>query len=198
VIFGASFGGYSALWGITEATELYKCAIVICPLTVVGAANEEGNKMFGGSPLIAKYWQQVFGIDVSNTREVAKKASPLYQMNKLASGVSIQLFHGENDPRAPFEHSVRVIDEVNRQIKKGKNISGEFVSFADEGHGICKEENVLYMYKRIEQYLCRQFNIDIVSECNCENNTACVRWSSNEVPINISEKEDSNMYKKQQ
>ncbi|KAL3773892.1 hypothetical protein ACHAWO_007212 [Cyclotella atomus] len=122
VIFGASFGGYSALWGITEASELYKCAMVKCPLTVVGAANEEGRKMFGGGPLIAKYWQQVFGFDVSNTREVAKKTSPLHQMNKLASGASIQLFHGENDPRAPFEHSIRVIDEENAQIKKGKNI----------------------------------------------------------------------------
>lgn len=199
VIFGASFGGYSALWGITEASELYKCAMVKCPLTVVGAANEEGRKMFGGGPLIAKYWQQVFGFDVSNTREVAKKTSPLHQMNKLASGASIQLFHGENDPRAPFEHSIRVIDEENAQIKKGKNISGEFISFADEGHGTCKEENMLYMYKRIEENLCRQFNIDIVSGCDCKNDTAYVRWSSSEVPSKkLSENEDCTMSKKQQ
>lgn len=87
---------------MTSQSKLYKFAVVICPLTVVGAANDQSNKMFGGSPLIAKYWQQVFDEDVSKRKEVVIKASPLNQMDKFASEASIQLFYGGNDPRAPF------------------------------------------------------------------------------------------------
>ena len=93
VIMGASFGGYSALWNMTSTPNFFKCAVVLCPLTVVGAANTQG-KMFGGSPLITKYWNQVFGKDLSENLEVAR-ASPLYQIHNISNEASIQIFHGE-------------------------------------------------------------------------------------------------------
>lgn len=196
-IMGASFGGYSALWNMTSTPNLYKCAVVICPLTVVGAANTQGSKMFGGSPLIAKYWYQVFGNDVSGNKEVARQASPLYQMHKISDGASIQLFHGENDPRAPFDHSISVVRELGKQIHKGKNISGEFISFADEGHGISKEGNVLCMYHHIETFLCKQFGIEsTVPLFSTENSTATIRWSANGIEGN--EDQDNLLYKKLQ
>jgi dipeptidyl aminopeptidase/acylaminoacyl peptidase len=71
-------------------------------------------------------------------------------MDRTAYETSIQLFRGENDPRAPFEHSVHIVDKLKEQIQNGKSISGEFISFADEGHGISKEANILYMYNKIE------------------------------------------------
>ena len=35
----------------------------------------------------------------------------------------------------------------------------EYVRFAKEGHGIRKEQNVLYMYHRIEKFICRHLKI---------------------------------------
>jgi dipeptidyl aminopeptidase/acylaminoacyl peptidase len=92
--------------------------------------------------LIAKYWQQVLDEDVSKRKEVVIMDSPLNQMDKFASEASIQLFYGGNDPRAPFVHGVRVVDELKKQIRRGKVNLGEFISFANEGHGI---PNVLYV-----------------------------------------------------
>jgi len=48
-ILGGSFGGYSALWGMTSSNPgFYKCAVAICPISSVGAADEQSKKAFGG------------------------------------------------------------------------------------------------------------------------------------------------------
>ena len=123
-----------------------------------------------------EYWQQAFGEDVSKIREVAIEASSLYHMDRTAYETSIQLFCGDNDPRAPFEHSVHIVDKLKEQIQNGKSISGELISFADEGHGISKEANILYMYNKIEEFICNKFGIDSYSanDCAAGNNTANV------------------------
>ena len=196
---GGSFGGYSALWGMAFHPGFYKCAVAIVPIASVGAANEQSKKSFGGSPLIAKYWGFVFGEEVSNDKKAAVKASPMYHMDRVCEGSSIALFHGENDPRAPLEHSCRVVEELkklnlqgNKQWREKGGVSGEFVTFADEGHGIAKEANVLFMYDRIEKFLREKFGmtnnsgndsdelkVDVSITLNAEwtkGNTATVQW----------------------
>mmetsp|Transcript_3170 Transcript_3170/g.5779 ORF Transcript_3170/g.5779 Transcript_3170/m.5779 type:complete len:978 (-) Transcript_3170:1051-3984(-) len=177
-ILGGSFGGYSALWGITSTNPgLYKCAVAICPISSVGAANDQSKKAFGGSPLIAKYWQRVFGKDVSKKKRVAMKASPMYQIDKVGKGSTIALYHGENDRRAPIEHSYNMMKELKRC-----GIAGELVTFTGEGHGMSKEANVLYMYYRIEEFLCKKFGMGLFDAGEdtkkFEQNTAKVKWSA--------------------
>lgn len=182
-ILGSSFGGYSALCGMTFYPGLYKCAVAICPIASVGAANDQSKKSFGGSPLIAKYWRRVFGEEVTNNKKVAMNASPLYHLDKVCDGASIALYHGEKDPRAPVGHSYRVVDDLQQRDNSG--VSGEFVTFSGEGHRISKEANVLYMYNRIEKFLCGQFGMmnalekeesDILSDEWTKGNTASVKW----------------------
>ena len=176
-VLGWSFGGYSALWQMTANPGLYKCAIAICPISSVGAADAESKKAFGGSPLIAKYWEQVFGKDVSRKKAAAMKASPMYHINKIPAGSSVALYHGENDPRAPIQHSYNVLREL-----KECGVAGEMVAFADEGHGISNRANLLYMYYRIEEFLCKQFGMtafdagDDVEQF--EQNTGTLKWSA--------------------
>eukprot|EP00580_Thalassiosira_gravida_P014092 CAMPEP_0201682746 /NCGR_PEP_ID=MMETSP0494-20130426/51775_1 /ASSEMBLY_ACC=CAM_ASM_000839 /TAXON_ID=420259 /ORGANISM="Thalassiosira gravida, Strain GMp14c1" /LENGTH=576 /DNA_ID=CAMNT_0048166509 /DNA_START=46 /DNA_END=1776 /DNA_ORIENTATION=- len=176
-ILGGSFGGYSALWGITSSDSgLYKCAVAICPISSVGAADEQAKKAFGGSPIIAKYWHRVFGKDVSKKRTIAMKASPMYHIGKVTNA-SIGLYHGENDPRAPIEHSYNMLKELKRY-----GVAGELVTFSGEGHGISKDENFLYMYYRIEEFLCKQFGMELFDAGEdtkkFKQNTATVKWSA--------------------
>lgn len=49
---------------------------------------------------------------------------------------------GEMTPEHHFVHGVRVVDELKKQIRRGKVILGAFISFASEGHGI---PNVSYV-----------------------------------------------------
>ena len=173
-IIGGSFGGYSALFGLTFQPDLYKCCVAICPLTAVGAADEQSKKAFAGSPLVKKYHQMVYGKKVSKKKKFAMEASPLYNTDKINKMASVAIYHGEDDPRAPIGHSRKFVEEL-----KKRDIKGEFVSFAGEGHGISKEANRLLMYNRIEKFLCDQFYLPISrgEDDRWENNTASVEWS---------------------
>jgi len=82
-IIGGSFGGYSALHGLTFRPDLYKCCVAICPITAVGAADELSKKSFSGSPLVKKYWENVYGKDVSKQKKSAMDASPLYNTSNI-------------------------------------------------------------------------------------------------------------------
>ncbi len=172
-IIGGSFGGYSALHGLTFQPDLYKCCVAICPLTAVGAADEQSKKSFSGSPLVKKYWEMVFGKDVSKQKKAAMDASPLYNSDNIHTKASVAIYHGEDDPRAPIEHSRKFVEKL-----KERNINGEFVSFAGEGHGISKEENRLFMYNRIEKFLCGQFDLPISrgEDERWADHTASVEW----------------------
>lgn len=174
-IIGGSFGGYSALHGLTFQPDLYKCCVAICPLTAVGAADEQSKKSFSGSPLVKKYWEMVFGKEVSKQKKAAMNASPLYNTDNIHAMASVAIYHGEDDPRAPIEHSRKFVDKL-----KERNINGEYVSFAGEGHGISKEENRLFMYNRIEKFLCGQFDLPISrgEDDRWADNTASIEWSN--------------------
>lgn len=174
-ILGGSFGGYAALFGLTFQPDLYKCCVAICPLTAVGAADAQSKMAFSGSPLVKKYHQMVYGKKVSKKKKFGKEASPLYNTDKINKTMAaVAIFHGVDDPRAPIGHSRKFVEEL-----KKRDIKGEFVSFAGEGHGISKEENLLFMYNRIEKFLCGEFDLPISrgDEHRWENNTASVEWS---------------------
>ena len=174
-IIGGSFGGFSSLFGLTFQPDLYKCSVAICPLTSVGAADEESKKSFSGSPLVKKYHEILYGEKVSKIKKCAMDVSPLYNTDSINKKVSVAIFHGEDDPRAPIGHSRKFVEEM-----KKRGISGEFVSFSGEGHGISKEENRLFMYNRIEKFLCRKFNLPTGRDEDDKfaNNSATVEWSN--------------------
>lgn len=176
-ILGGSFGGYSALWQITSNPTLYRCAVAICPISSVGAADGLSKNAFRGSPLIAKYWHRVFGEDVSKKKMVAKRASPLYHLDEVGDGASIALYHGEDDPRAPIDHSYNML----RKLKEN-GVAGELVAFTSEGHGIANRANLLYMYYRIEEFLCKKFGMSVFDAGDdvkkFEENTGTVKWSA--------------------
>lgn len=170
---------------MTSNPGLFKCAVATCPISAVGAADGQSRKAFGGSPLIAKYWNRVFGINVSKNVLAAKKASPMYHIDKVASGSSIALYHGEDDPRAPIQHSYNML----RELKKC-GIAGEMVAFSGEGHGMKNHSNSLYMHYRIEEFLCKQFGMTVFDAGDdakkFEKKTGTVKWSA----VYADEKED--------
>lgn len=152
-IMGASFGGYCSLAAMTFMADTktspdFQCAIAICPPSIFGAANP--HKEFYGNPLIAQYWRKVLGPAIANDVEASRTVSPLYHMEKTTKPIFI--FHGEDDPRVPIQHS----DEATQKLK----VPGcQYVRFGKEGHGIRKEQNVLYMFHCIERFFCQHFQL---------------------------------------
>ena len=186
-IVGGSWGGYLALGGATSlAAPLskscsspaldhhpYAAVVAIVPPVTVGKANT--SSAFRGDPLVARYWRQIYGSNVADNIDDAKKLSPLYHLKKL-QGSSLLLVHGEDDPRVPREHG----DQVAAAALDLK-LPGAFITYSKEGHSIRREANVLHMWHMVELFLCQCLELQRPPELDyglMSSHTGTVHWSS--------------------
>ncbi|WP_444893172.1 alpha/beta hydrolase family protein [Microbulbifer sp. TRSA001] len=139
-IYGASFGGYSALMNPIRHPNLYKCAA-----GYVGIYNLEMMYTKGDIK------QRDRGIaylnrELSRDENFLNENSPLYSLEKL--NLPIFLIHGEEDQRAPFEHAKAMVKEFKKMNKPVKTL---FVK--REGHGFYTEENNMKLYTELLEFL---------------------------------------------
>lgn len=170
-ILGASWGGYETLCGLAFEPDLFACGVAIVPPSTVGAADTDTS--FRGDPLIKMYWQSVLGAAASDQRR-ARELSPLFHVDKIQR--PLMLIHGDVDTRVPREHSDRIVEAL--QARGGR---GAYVTYADEGHGVKKERNVLDMWRRVERFLCLCLALPPPPALGgewTEGHSATVRWDS--------------------
>jgi dipeptidyl aminopeptidase/acylaminoacyl peptidase len=139
-IFGASFGGYSALQSAINSPELFKCAIGYAGVYDLPMLYEEGDIRtikWGDA-----YLDKTLGTD--QAKQIAQ--SPVYNVDKLKAPVL--LIHGEDDQRAPIEHAEKLRKALD---KKGHPY--EWLVKDKEGHGFYDEKNILEANKRILSFL---------------------------------------------
>ena len=139
-IFGASFGGYSALQSAINQPDLYKCAIGYVGVYDLPLLYKEGD-------ITAIKWGDAYLDKTLGTDVAAQKAqSPVYNVDKLKAPVL--LIHGEDDERAPIEHALRLRTALD---KKGHPY--EWLVKDKEGHGFYNEENILETNQKILAFL---------------------------------------------
>ena len=135
-IFGASFGGYSALQSSINEPELFKCAIGYVGVYDLPMLYSEGDIKeikWGDS-----YLDKTLGTDVVS--QIAQ--SPVYHVDKLKAPVF--LIHGEEDQRAPIIHAEKL-----REALEKNNHEYEWLVKEKEGHGFYNEANILEANKKI-------------------------------------------------
>jgi len=142
-IMGASYGGYSALWGATNTPELYRCAIDI-------SGPSDWYRMIGDSkeretPFAHDYWTERIGdfkLDAGRLKEI----SPVNHVRELQAPVLV--IQGAIDKQVPETQARELIDE----LRSGKK-TYDSLFFPDEEHGIVKEVNRAREYRAIEGFL---------------------------------------------
>jgi dipeptidyl aminopeptidase/acylaminoacyl peptidase len=142
-IFGASYGGYAAMAGITTTPELYRCAVNYVGVVDLpelygywsGAAIESG---------IEAWFRRAIG-DPRGDRERLDATSPINNLD----GLDVPLFiaHGRRDPRVPIAQAERLIRALRR-----RGIDHEVLFKNDEGHGFVKQENNVELFTRLEAF----------------------------------------------
>ncbi|MCL2912873.1 S9 family peptidase [Shewanella corallii] len=139
-IYGASFGGYSALQSAIREPELYKCAIGYVGVYDLPMLYDEGDirSIKWGDA----YLDKTLGTDVASQQS----QSPARNVDKLKAPVLI--VHGEDDERAHIEHAYALRDALD---KKGHPY--EWLVKDKEGHGFYNEENILEMYQTMLRFL---------------------------------------------
>jgi dipeptidyl aminopeptidase/acylaminoacyl peptidase len=143
-IYGASYGGYATLAGITLTPELYACAV-----DYVGVSN-----LFTFMGTIPPYWKPYLDMmyemvgDPEKDKDLMTAASPVFHVDKIKCPLFIA--QGANDPRVAKAES----DQIVEALKK-RGIDVPYMVKDNEGHGFANEENRMEFYREMEKFFAK-------------------------------------------
>ncbi|GAB4116404.1 MAG: S9 family peptidase [Rubrivivax sp.] len=145
-IYGASYGGYATLSGVTQTPDLYAAAV-----NYVGVSN-----LFTFMKTIPPYWepfrQQMYAM-VGNPDDPADKArmtatSPALNADKIRTPLLVA--QGARDPRVNKAESDQIVEALR---KRGVDV--QYIVKDNEGHGFANEENRFEFYGAMEAFLAK-------------------------------------------
>lgn len=145
-IYGASYGGYATLSGVTKTPDLYAAAV-----NYVGVSN-----LFTFMKTIPPYWEpfrQQMYLMVGNPDDPADKArmtatSPALNADRIKTPLLVA--QGARDPRVNKAES----DQVVEALKK-RGVDVQYIVKDNEGHGFANEENRFEFYAAMEAFLAK-------------------------------------------
>jgi dipeptidyl aminopeptidase/acylaminoacyl peptidase len=140
-VFGGSYGGYSALVGMTMFAGAYDAGA-----SIVGIANLV-TFLENTAPYRRILRASEYG-DPERDREALVKLSPTSYVDRVEAPLLLQ--QGVSDPRVPAGEALLIHDALT-----ARGIPSELVLFADEGHGAQKRENQVLMIGRVIEFFRR-------------------------------------------
>ena len=141
-IYGASYGGYATLAGITFTPDLYACAI-----DYVGVSN-----LFTFMKTIPPYWEPYLDMMYEMVGHPEKDvdqmtaASPALHIDKITTPLLV--VQGANDPRVNIDESDQIVEAL-----RARNVDVPYLVKYNEGHGFGNEENQFEFYKTMCGFL---------------------------------------------
>lgn len=141
-VYGASYGGYAALAGITFTPELYACAV-----DYVGVSN-----LFTFMRTIPPYWKPYLEMlyemvgHPEQEEQMMRAASPVFHIGRIQAPLFV--VQGANDPRVNIDES----DQIVRSLRE-RGIDVPYMVKYNEGHGFSNEENRFEFYKAMLGFL---------------------------------------------
>ncbi len=147
-IYGASYGGYAVLAGLTLTPELYCCGV-----NYVGVSDIEGrqgSRTFAG-PRVIREGNAIRNLDPVKDIAIIRATNPVEHI----PNIQVPLFcaYGKNDPRVRFDQWLTLESRLKQHGKTYEIMVGE-----NEGHGFRKIENRLEYFRRVEDFLSRNMN----------------------------------------
>ncbi|MGH8049322.1 MAG: alpha/beta hydrolase family protein [Arenimonas sp.] len=136
-IFGASFGGYSALMAPIREPGMFKCAV-----GYVGIYDMELMDSVGIAAMPRRDPQFIVN-NLGKDKVKLKSISPTENAEKIR--IPVFLAAGGIDQRAPLIHTER----MQAALKKAGNPAEEVIIHADEEHGFYDEKNELDLYTKM-------------------------------------------------
>jgi len=141
-IYGASFGGYATLAGITYTPDLYAAAV-----DYVGVSN-----IFTFLNTIPPYWDTLRNQlykrvgNPEEDKELLTAVSPVFHVDKIKTPLFVA--QGANDPRVNKAESDQVVEAL-----RARGVDVEYMVKDNEGHGFQNEENRIEFYNAMLKFL---------------------------------------------
>ena len=143
-IYGASYGGYATLAGVTGTPDLYAAAV-----DYVGVSN-----LFTFMETIPPYWKPMLEKmykmvgHPQDDRERLAATSPALNAHKIKTPLLVA--QGAQDPRVNKDESDQMVEAL-----RARGIEVEYIVKDNEGHGFQNDENKFEFYERMEEFLKR-------------------------------------------
>ncbi len=141
-IYGASYGGYATMAGLTYTPELYQCGINYVGVTSIPLLFKTLPKAWDA---IRPQMEWRVG-DPKADKALLEDRSPLNHVDKIQ--VPLLMAYGTKDARVDLSHAT----QAERQLKRHEK-DYQLMIKKDEGHGFRKYENVMDYYKMMEEFL---------------------------------------------
>lgn len=146
-IFGASFGGYSALMAPIRAPGMFKCAVDYAGVSDYAIELNRSDTRRSASG--RNYFAQAIGTDDATIRAI----SPIYHLDKF--NIPVLIIHGKDDPHVPYANATELRAALD---KAGKPY--EWLVRDQEQHGFYSEENKLAFYETLQAFLDKHIGKD--------------------------------------
>lgn len=136
-IYGASYGGYAALWGLVKTPDLYRCGVSFAGVSDIELmfteASDTNQNTIGRQILHAHIG------DPARDKEKFDQVSPYKHADKISA--PLLLMHGDEDKRVPIAHS----EKMKRALSQHKK-HYEWSELKGEGHSLryVKSNNQYY------------------------------------------------------
>lgn len=143
-MYGASYGGYATLTGLTQTPEQYACGV-----SIVGPSNLR--TLFEAIP---PYWESSrneFYLRVGDPTKpdglaLLQDRSPLTRAGAIRRPLLIA--QGANDPRVKQAESEQIVAAM-----RARQLPVTYVLYPDEGHGFARPQNRISFYAIAEGFL---------------------------------------------
>lgn len=143
-IYGTSYGGYAALWGLVKTPALYQCGISFAGVTDI-------EMLFNGSSDITsdKIAMELIRSQIGDPK-VNKQQFDMVSPLKHAARISVPvlLMHGQEDKRVPYAHGKKMLKALKDNSK-----TVEWMDFEDEGHGLYYLKNRRAYFGKLLEFL---------------------------------------------
>ena len=140
-IYGASFGGYATLAGITFTPDLYAAAV-----DYVGVSN-----IFTLLDTIPPYWETMRNMlyervgHPEKDKELLTAVSPVFHADQIKTPLFVA--QGANDPRVNQAESDQIVEALRK-----RGVEVEYMLKENEGHGFANEENSIEFYNAMIKF----------------------------------------------
>ena len=147
VVFGGSYGGYSAYWQMVQYPDLYEAGIAWIGLTDLEDMFETTMPHFR-TELMEKY----LGTPTENP-EIYEERSPVNYVSNLDA--PIFLIHGVNDRRVPVSQA-RIFKEALEDRDLEETDDYEYKELGEEGHASSDQDQKLRTFQALADFLDRR------------------------------------------
>ncbi|MFC7234651.1 S9 family peptidase [Halosegnis marinus] len=149
VVFGGSYGGYSAYWQTVQYPDLYAAGIAWIGLTDLEEMFETTMPHFR-----TELMEKNLGTPEENP-DLYRERSPIEYAENLAC--PLLMVHGVNDRRVPVSQA-RMYDEKLQELgyEKGEDGDYEYVELGEEGHASSDIDQKIRLFRVLDDFLARR------------------------------------------